>query len=145
MAIKYTDIFRRKTLQNLPKLVFLVWKQNKPSGNPGRVTLQIELALHSKCRWNHRLWKKQPLTFASRGMTWNKNNLFEICINWNSGPILQMLEAYKWSATEWEPMRQLSPFFYICIDEYFEVLWSDRAEFLKTYREQIEIAFLSNL
>jgi hypothetical protein len=30
MAIKYTDIFHCKTLQNLPKQGFLVWK----SGNP---------------------------------------------------------------------------------------------------------------
>jgi hypothetical protein len=27
MALKYTNIFHRKTVQNLPKLVFWVWKQ----------------------------------------------------------------------------------------------------------------------
>jgi hypothetical protein len=32
MAIKYTNIFKCKTLQNLPKLVF--WFENTASGNP---------------------------------------------------------------------------------------------------------------
>jgi hypothetical protein len=32
MAIKYTNIFHRKTLQNLPDWCF--WLENKPSGNP---------------------------------------------------------------------------------------------------------------
>jgi hypothetical protein len=34
MAVKYTNIFHGKTLQNLPKLRILVWKQTiwQPSG-----------------------------------------------------------------------------------------------------------------
>jgi hypothetical protein len=32
MAIKYTNIYHCKTLQNLPKLGF--WFEKKPSGNP---------------------------------------------------------------------------------------------------------------
>jgi hypothetical protein len=48
MAIKYTNIFHCKTLQNLPKLVFLVWK--KPSGNPAR---QCGLAFHTNSLFIH--------------------------------------------------------------------------------------------
>jgi hypothetical protein len=33
MAIKYTNTFQSKALQNLPNLDF--WFEKKPSGNPG--------------------------------------------------------------------------------------------------------------
>jgi hypothetical protein len=43
VSIKYTNIFHCKTLQNLPKLEFLVWK--KPSGKPGKETSLFKIFL----------------------------------------------------------------------------------------------------
>jgi hypothetical protein len=60
MAIKYANICHCKTLQNLPKLGFLVWKifnENMPSGNTVYLVLCTLQRRHpicrpSKCRQN---------------------------------------------------------------------------------------------
>jgi hypothetical protein len=46
MVIKYTNIFRCKTLQNLPILDF--WFENKPSGNPASAQ-RPDKALQGMC------------------------------------------------------------------------------------------------
>jgi hypothetical protein len=47
--MKYFNIYRSKALQNLPKLVFLF--ENKPSGNPGHVSLVFLEKLEWRNYW----------------------------------------------------------------------------------------------
>jgi hypothetical protein len=69
MAIKHTDIFHPKALQNIPKLGFF-WFENIPSGKAVHYTLAVQLklqvtALHSTKSKKHTQMGVEPRSSVS--------------------------------------------------------------------------------
>jgi hypothetical protein len=69
MAIKYTNIFHCKTLQNLPKLGFLVWKYaiwqpcERPDFTSNEKTGRQRISLKDLAKLLLSLWSEKKKTF----------------------------------------------------------------------------------
>jgi hypothetical protein len=123
MAIKYTNIFHRNTLQNLPKLVFLVWKQTiwQPSSELARAGFEIHL------RTRLALGQRKQITTGKRTFLLPHEQEIAGSIHRQDRDRLHQRPFFQVERFRIAPMKHLKARSFLETKKYFCYLWNGPA------------------